>query len=112
MILPEDFNGNSEDFKNFEIRKDDIWIATYPKSGTTWVQEIVYCILNGWNYDREKTGKLDERIPFFEFIYPGLKAIEKMNSPRVIKTHLPIQYLPNEIEKKCKVAFNYFEKIN
>ena len=30
----------------FETRKDDLIVAGFPRSGTTWVQEIVYLLKN------------------------------------------------------------------
>ena len=35
---------NFQQVKNFKASPDDVIIASFPKSGTTWVQEIVHQI--------------------------------------------------------------------
>lgn len=67
-------------------------------SGTTWLQEIIYCVLNG--ISASETQSLEDRFPYLEFIYPGLASIEKMEGQRLIKTHLPLSILPDDIHKK------------
>ena len=32
---------------NFEVRADDIWVVSYPKTGTTLSLEMVWMIVNG-----------------------------------------------------------------
>ena len=34
--------------------------------GTTWTQEMVWCIMNNYDYEKAATTTLDERIPYFE----------------------------------------------
>ncbi|XP_067882253.1 sulfotransferase 1C2-like [Heterodontus francisci] len=50
---------------------------------------------------------IHHRIPFLEFFAfgpSGLEQIEKLSSPRMIKTHLPIQFIPKSVwEQDCKV---------
>ena len=48
-----------------KIRPDDVFICTYPKVGTTWTQEMVWQILNGFDVE---TGKMPllARSPFLE----------------------------------------------
>ena len=47
--------------KNMKVRTDDIWIVTYPKSGTTWTQQIVrYIIGRG---EEQHGAKVIEAVP-------------------------------------------------
>lgn len=36
------YQTHGNDIYNFEIKKDDIWIVTLPRSGTTLTQEMVW----------------------------------------------------------------------
>ena len=47
LMAPYKLEWNAEKIWNFKPRKDDIWIVTYPKCGTTLTQEIVWQIANG-----------------------------------------------------------------
>ncbi|GIX97886.1 sulfotransferase family cytosolic 1B member 1 [Caerostris extrusa] len=88
---------NLESCKNFVFKEDDILVVSFPKTGTTWLQEIIYCIMNG--IDESLSKSLEDRFPYLEFIYPGLASIEKMEGQRLIKTHLPYSLLPEDIIK-------------
>ncbi|XP_066522484.1 sulfotransferase 1C1-like isoform X2 [Hoplias malabaricus] len=89
----------------------DMLIATYPKAGTTWTQEIVDLLQNNADEVACKRASTVDRFPFLEIQYPppipsGLDLLKKMNPPRVIKTHLPIQLVPEGFwENKCKVIY-------
>ncbi|XP_029792926.1 sulfotransferase 1C4 isoform X1 [Suricata suricatta] len=95
---------------NFQAKSDDLLIATYPKAGTTWTQEIVDLIQNEGDVDKSQRAPTYIRIPFIEWIVPsirsGLEQAEQMPSPRTLKTHLPIQMLPPSfLEKNCKIIY-------
>ena len=51
---------------DFEFRDDDIVIATYAKSGTTWVQQIVSQLL----FDGEEGPEVAERSPWLDLRVP------------------------------------------
>ncbi|KAI1291859.1 Sulfotransferase 1E1 [Halotydeus destructor] len=75
--------------QKFKFREDDIVLTSFPKTGTTWLQEIVYLIQSDLNYEQASQKTIHERFPFLEFPTPGMATIEKMAPPRLIKTHLP-----------------------
>jgi len=117
---------------NFKARPGDVWIVTYPKCGTTMTQELVWQIINlakGGQLDSEKSKEfLFLRTPFIEMepivrnhlspppqaapemahrIYKMMRDqiahAEGLESPRVIKSHLPVSMLSPEVVADSKI---------
>jgi len=80
-------------WNDFQFRNDDIIIATYAKSGTTWMQQIIAQILFGPDPElevAEMSPWLDLRIPPKDVKLP---MVEAQTHRRFLKTHLPIDAL-------------------
>ena len=80
-------------WNGFEFRDDDIIIATYAKSGTTWVQQILsQLIFNGAEGlpVADMSPWMDLRIPPKEV---KLQEVEQQTHRRFLKTHLPVDAL-------------------
>lgn len=69
-------------------RPGDIFINSYPKSGTTWVQYIVYSIFHA-GVPFEDVFQLLADSPCLELC--GAEAVNSDPRPRTIKTHLPFE---------------------
>ncbi|XP_078509237.1 sulfotransferase 1 family member D1-like [Lissotriton helveticus] len=96
--------------ESFQARPDDLLICTYPKAGTTWISEIVDCILNNGDVEKTKRDVIYNRVPFLEYACPGspsgIELLVKSQSPRIIKTHLPVKLLPKTFwENNCKIIY-------
>lgn len=134
VLVPRTYLQWADRVYNFELREDDIWIVTYPKSGTTWSQEMLWMIIN----DVDKEGgrmPLFTRTPFLEmgclapageldkagpadnlpdgpmkdlmsaFFADPIVFTENMKGRRVIKSHMPLEFLPPQVLDKCKVVY-------
>jgi aryl sulfotransferase len=80
-------------WNDFQFRDDDIIIATYAKSGTTWLQQIIAQLLFEGADDlpvAEMSPWLDLRIPPNHL---KLAALAAQTHRRFIKTHLPVDAL-------------------
>jgi len=89
---------NVEDGLDYKAKPDDWFIVTYPKNGTTWIQQIVVLILNkGELPDVVKESGLYSLSPFLEM---NRKSVEDMVRPGVIKTHLPYSLQPKHPDAK------------
>ena len=75
-------------------------------SGTTWLQHIVWLIVNGVHSDNDGLN-MEQRFPYIEYEYPGLNEIVKMKNPRLIKSHLPYSCLPAAVESGQGKVKNY-----
>ncbi|XP_017841118.1 sulfotransferase family cytosolic 1B member 1-like [Drosophila busckii] len=97
-------DASPERVDEFTTRDDDVFVVTFPKSGTTWMQELAWLLLNQLDFERAKSSYAMERSIFLEhsLLHPTLamdtiKACDEQASPRLIKSHLPAPLLPSEI---------------
>jgi hypothetical protein len=105
----------------YEPRPDDVFITTYPKCGTTWMQHVVYMMF----HDAQPiaaNASVHDVFPHLEEV--GREFVEALPPPRLIKTHLPLPMLRFGWQTKyifvvrnpfdCAVSFFYhtrgFEK--
>uniref|UniRef100_A0AC35FA51 Sulfotransferase domain-containing protein n=1 Tax=Panagrolaimus sp. PS1159 TaxID=55785 RepID=A0AC35FA51_9BILA len=65
-------------------RNDDVFVCTYPKCGTTWIQHICSQLLQD-NYGPEKGKELSMTSPMIERM--GAKYSDELQCPRLLKTH-------------------------
>ena len=57
---------NLDKLNDLRLRDDDVWIVSYPKAGTTWMQYIVYLIHNGGKDDEKK---ISDAVPWLSLIH-------------------------------------------
>ncbi|XP_004844560.1 sulfotransferase 1C2 isoform X2 [Heterocephalus glaber] len=120
---------NWSQIQNFEAKPDDLLICTYPKSGTTWIQEIVDMIQQDGDEVKCQRAIIQHRHPFIEWARPpqpsGVDKANAMPSPRTLRTHLSTVLLPPSFwEKHCKflyvarnakdcmVSYYHFQRMN
>ncbi|XP_075859152.1 amine sulfotransferase-like isoform X2 [Microcebus murinus] len=104
--------GFLENIDDFEIRDDDVFIVTYPKSGTAWCQQILSLIY--FEEHRKRTENLEtyNRIPFFENCFEDIDFGSRP-SPRLFATHLPYYLVPRGLKnKKAKIIYIYRNNFN
>ncbi len=85
----------------FEPRPDDIYLASYARSGTTWLQMIVYQLTSDGSMD---FNHITEPIPYFERALPMGRDVNSLPSPRIFKTHLRYSQLPKGPCKRIYIA--------
>ncbi|KAJ8939807.1 hypothetical protein NQ318_012807 [Aromia moschata] len=134
-FFPSGYEREALNYYNFEVRPDDVFVVTFPRSGTTWVQEMVWLLANDLNYQKAAEIPLVYRFPFLEFscfLHKDTKAeflkeneaddeklseIENLDVPawkifsestgrRFIKSHLPFSLLPpNLLQAGAKIIY-------
>ncbi|XP_008827629.1 estrogen sulfotransferase, testis isoform-like isoform X1 [Nannospalax galili] len=110
VLMDRQFTKDWDDVEAFSARPDDLLIVTYPKSGTTWASEIVYMIYKEGDVAKCKEDAIFNRIPYLEckthHMMNGVRQLKEMESPRIVKTHLPSKLLPASFwEKNCKMIY-------
>ncbi|XP_073511877.1 sulfotransferase 2B1-like isoform X1 [Phyllobates terribilis] len=73
----------------FLVRDDDIYNITYPKSGTTWMIEILSLIKKNGDPTWSNTVQNYERAPWIEESSVPQRLQQSEEHPRLISSHLP-----------------------
>ncbi|KAB0398432.1 hypothetical protein E2I00_014820, partial [Balaenoptera physalus] len=91
--------------ENSEVQDDDIFIITYPKSGTNWMIEILSLILKDGDPSWIRSVPIWKRSPWCEAIM-GAFSLPDQPSPRLMSSHLPIQLFTKAFfNSKAKVIY-------
>jgi methylamine dehydrogenase accessory protein MauD len=86
-------------FEKFVPRPDDVFIVTYPRSGTTWMQMILYQLTTDGNMD---FSHITQVCPWFERSLGDGTAYDALPGPRVFKSHLSHDKIP---KGPCKYLY-------
>lgn len=90
-------------WNEFEFRDDDIFVVSYSKSGSTWVQQIVAQLI--WNGTEGIV--LSDVSPWIDCRFPSkeerLEIIGSQTHRRFLKSHLPVDLLV--ISPKAKYIY-------
>ncbi|KAM7359796.1 sulfotransferase 2 isoform 1-T2 [Cochliomyia hominivorax] len=120
VILPRKFQEIGESIREFQTYSDDVWLVSYPRTGSTWAQEMIWLLGNKLDFEGAKQmqqlrSPLIELSALFsedhhEWVTNSLgntvDTVKNMSRPRFSRSHLPWHLLPKDIEtKKPKIIY-------
>ncbi|CAH1423471.1 unnamed protein product [Lactuca virosa] len=102
---------------SFQALPTDIYLATLPKSGTTWLKALTFAIVNRTRYNKTNSLSTDHPlqclnphicVPFLGMDsshFPPSTNVDR-HSPRLFATHIPYTSLPQSIlDSGCRIVY-------
>ncbi|XP_047938410.1 cytosolic sulfotransferase 16-like [Salvia hispanica] len=95
---------------NFHTRDNDVLLASFPKTGTTWLMALAHSILKkGESGDPLATANPHSLVPTVESEplanYCNVDIYDA-SAPRLLHTHLPYSLLPDSVKNSaCKIVY-------
>ncbi|KAL3862326.1 hypothetical protein ACJMK2_008303 [Sinanodonta woodiana] len=88
-----------ENIKNIQSKTGDIFVCSYPKSGTHWIMEMVNMLVAGSTEHPTKFNFLDPMII-------SDQVLDSIPCPRVFHSHLRFNQLPDSfLKRKGKIIY-------
>ncbi|XP_063893476.1 sulfotransferase 1C3 [Helicoverpa armigera] len=120
------YGDHAAEIYNLEVRPDDIWVTTFSRSGTTWLQELVWLVANNLDFETARAVPLSKRFAYIEYptqraetreestptnpnapraTFEDFRSLPSVTSPRYVKSHLPLSLLPPKLLETAKVFY-------
>lgn len=64
--IPNSFAQTLGKIKEFEVFEDDVFLTGYPRSGTTIAAEMLWLMMNNFDFDKATSLVTDDRVPGLE----------------------------------------------
>ncbi|KAF7129006.1 hypothetical protein RHSIM_Rhsim10G0058200 [Rhododendron simsii] len=99
---------------HFKPLPNDVILASFPKTGTTWLKSLLYSIVNRASTNQLVTSHPHELVPSLEMqVYGRLVANSPPHFPSntsssvsIFSTHIPFQILGNTLNSSdCRVVY-------
>ncbi|XP_048600748.1 cytosolic sulfotransferase 11-like isoform X1 [Brassica napus] len=101
--------------KHFRARDSDIILASFPKSGTTWLKALAFAVVHRNKYApnlvshpllSDNPHNLVRFIELDLYVKSQRPDLEELPSPRLFATHMPFQTLHDSLrDSPCKVVY-------
>ncbi|XP_037046910.1 sulfotransferase 4A1-like [Bradysia coprophila] len=117
-FMPSTFRPFADGIYHFDVKPDDVWILGFPGSGVQ-LEEIVWLILNDYDFEKATTTPLEGRTSFleqsavqhpqlFKSVRSSIDSSRRAAEPRIIKSHLPVALLPIQLwRRKPKIICGF-----
>jgi len=122
ILLQRKYADWSSRYFNFKIHDDDTFVCGYPKTGTTWIHNVVWQLKNNLDFDapakrsneeyfekaimHEHADGYEKLQEFIDWKERSTEGYNELPPPRIFKSHLPAFLLPKEIwTKKTKTIY-------
>nr|GMD08403.1 cytosolic sulfotransferase 17-like [Ipomoea batatas] len=113
-LLPMMIPGIQRAVAEFKPNPNDVILASFPKTGTTWLKSLLYAITNYSSLDSLAKNSPHDLIPFLEVDVYGESSKSNIMSDtnsgcdatRMFNTHIPYQFLGETFESSgCRVVY-------
>jgi hypothetical protein len=92
--------------KEFVVMDGDIIVTTYPRSGTTWTEQMVHLLVNNGEQGEQR---ITDAVPWLETLpqRPGgmIKFLETLPQRRLFTSHLPFPLMPPTNNTTAKIVY-------
>ncbi|XP_058185581.1 cytosolic sulfotransferase 5-like [Rhododendron vialii] len=113
-LTPIFVQATEELLKQFKPLPNDVILASFPKTGTTWLKSLLYSIVNHSSIDQLTRNHPHELVPQLELLVYGphvvsphpFPSLDTSSSNRIFSTHLPYQIFGKTVNSSdCRVVY-------
>ena len=92
--------------KEFTVQDGDVFVVTYPRSGTTWTEQMVHLLVHQGEQGEQR---LTDAVPWLETLphRPGgmIEFLKSLPGRRLFTSHLPYPLMPPIGNTTAKVVY-------